>query len=55
MSPDLAGATQLRPARPRPALWYSATSTVRSGAPSRAASTSALFVEETVATMSSAA
>src|SRR5918994_2726693 len=41
------GACQPRPARPRPADWYSATSVVPSGAPARASTRSSCIVLET--------
>ena len=39
------GACHVRPRRPRPAVWWSATSTVPAGAPARAAATRSALVE----------
>ena len=55
VSPVPGGETQLRVIRPRPASWYSATSTVRSGAPAAAAASRSAFVEPVRSTTSSCA
>ncbi len=55
VSPVPGGETQLRVIRPRPASWYSATSTVRSGAPAVAAASRSAFVEPVRSTTSSCA
>ena len=44
------GASQVRPRRPRPAVWWSATTTVPSGSPCRASSSTSVFVEPVSAT-----
>ena len=52
VSPEPGGDTQLRPSRPRPASWCSATSTVRSGAPAAAAASRSALVEPVRSTTS---
>src|SRR5690606_37843348 len=49
------GATQVRDRRPRPAVWWSATTTVPSRAPSRARSMASAFVDPVVATQRTSA
>ena len=49
------GASHVRSRRPRPAVWWSATSTIPSGAPSRARASASAFVEPVSATQRTSA
>lgn len=53
-SEERGGASQVRSRRPRPAVWCSATTTVPSGAPSRARSVATALVDGTLSTTSTA-